>query len=555
MLDKEQKQILYGAVVLVLILGIITLTSRPEFLFKEPAPTAPAGLTAEQAQKYLDYLASLKIDPAASQELFEQILTKEDIEKEVQAELQVGQNIANPSVDTAKLATNSTESQAAAEDYLAKLAGSVLNFNTQTVEQNKQLFVEGADLGNLREKTDQLVNELYSLPAPEDASSLQISAIKAFTAYKELVGVAEGYSGNADVSPWPQVYANYEVINNQAFAMNAEVKKIATKYNIAETKITPVYAFGDNDFHFIPRAHAFLGIGDVTITLGDIPRLIMDAVEQGLASSFAQFMGVMLNKLITKLEANYKIANFLYYTDALVSGQYTEDYLQKYVANNLDRQVIKRFIPQFSCGASVAELKPVFQSKAQQYLGFNISSLQPSDPDYYQKLARVGDPLTFTSGWQIYYDSIAAQTASEAEKAAQNELNSPGIKSPRDTVKSAIGISINNIVSASRASLNALMNLGIASAKNYISTFVAQLTQSLVNKFVFQGVVSNSGGLGVLKEQSTCLAVAQLSPVLALDPTTYVAPVPAPTPEQLLQQECSKFPRGCTIVNDPAPSP
>jgi len=306
----------------------------------------------------------------------------------------------------------------------------------------------------------------------------------------------------------------------------------------------------------IKEAHALFGVGDVSITVGDIPRIIKEAVEEGLTTSFANFMGSMLNKLIAKIESNYLIANFLYYTDALVAGQYTDDYLEKYVQDGLDRQIIKRFIPQFSCGAGTADLAPFFQAKAQEYLGFDIESLRPSDPQFYEKLNRIGDPLSFASSWEKYYESIAEQAQSEAEKAADRELTSPGLKTPRDTVNSAIAISINNITSASQASLNAIMNLGISNAKSFISGFVSQLTQNLLNKFVFKGVIANGGALGVLKEQSTCLAAAQLSPVLPVEAIQYVAPNQPPTQEELLEQECAKYPRGCTVLpNNPVTEP
>jgi hypothetical protein len=91
----------------------------------------------------------------------------------------------------------------------------------------------------------------------------------------------------------------------------------------------------------------------------------MDAIKEGLRSAFVSFMGTMLNKLIAKIESNYMIANFLYYSDALVAGQYTDDYLNKYVQLQSDRQIIKRFIPQLSCGRNTADLRPVFEAKAQ----------------------------------------------------------------------------------------------------------------------------------------------------------------------------------------------
>lgn len=549
---KEQKQTLLGAGVLVLILAAITLASNPNFRYKEPPASQNLNSGAVDAQKYLQYVQNLKIDSEASQAVFEKILTQADIKKEVENELQVNQTIIKPQIDASKFTKSAESGRNAVMDYLAKLTGSGLNFNTNSKQASQALFSQDINsLYDLKNQQDKILREVLQLAAPGEAAKLQESTAKAFTAYGNLIEAALAYAkGEAD-KPWARLYHEYAVINEQFNIVNAEVGRLSAKYNIADLPIQPVYAFEDNasKFHFIKRADAFLGIGDVTITVGDIPSIIKGAIEEGLTTSFANFMGAMLNKLIAKIESNYMIANFLYYTDALVAGQYTDDYLQKYVQDTVDRQIIKRFIPQFTCGQQTSDLAPIFQAKAREFLGFDVGSLRPSDPDYYQKLARIGDPLSFSVGWEKYYEGIAAEAETEAEKAAERELISPGLKTPRDTVNSAIAVSVNNIVSASRASLNALMNLGIGTAKNFISGFVSQLTQNLVNKFVFRGAVAaGQGSLGVLKEQKTCLAAAQLQPVLPLDVTTYQSPPPAPTQEELLEQECAKYPRGCTVL-------
>jgi hypothetical protein len=243
------------------------------------------------------------------------------------------------------------------------------------------------------------------------------------------------------------------------------------------------------------------------------------------------------------------IANFLYYSDALVSGQYTDDYLNKYVADPLDRQIVKKFIPQFNCGQN-QDLRPLFQAKASQYLGFDPKSVSLDDQNYYQKMAKVGEFMASPEGWQQHYQGLAAQAQSEAEKAADKELSSPGLKTPRDIINNNIAKSINSIVSSENASLNALMQLGGQNAKSFISSFIAQLTQSLMNNFVFRGALASSGQPGVLKEQSTCLAAAQVQLVLPTPQTNYQQPPPAPDENSLLQQACAKHPEAC-----PPPAP
>ena len=545
---KEQKMTLLGAGVLVLVLSIITLTSHPDFVYRKEA-LKPPSQQAIDAQKYLAYLNSLKIDPKASKQLFEQILSAEEVQKAVETELKIGQKVRQSQVVNENLAPTFSPTKQTVTDYLAKVTGSVLNFDSQVADLNKNFFAETpSDSEKIAASTGKVLDEIYKLPTPADAVELRGAVINLFDSYQHLLSAAASFDSGNLTDPWPEVYGEYLNLNEQSAAIQKEVNRLGEKYQIAGIEIKPVYAFQQKKWGVIPTAHAFLGIGDVTITLGDIPRIIKEAVEEGLVNSFSQFMGSMLNKLISKIEANYKVANFLYYTDALVAGQYTDDYLQKYVNDQLDRQIIKRFIPQLSCGENPEDLKPVFQAKAKAYLGFDIASLSPDDPDFYEKLNRVGDPLSFSAGWEQYYEGIAEQAKTEAEKAAERELVSPGVKSPRDTASTAIAISVNNIVSTTRAGMNALLNLGQNSSKNFISGFVSQLTQNLANKFVFQGASAGSGVIGVLKEQNVCLSAAQLSPVLPLDLTTYEAPPAAPTQEELLQKECAKYPRGCTVL-------
>ena len=298
----------------------------------------------------------------------------------------------------------------------------------------------------------------------------------------------------------------------------------------------------------------------------------MDAIEHELVNSFSQFMGSFMDKMLTRLEQNYKIANFMYYSDALVSVQYVNDYLNKYVSDDFDKQIVKKLIPQFNCGKNDPNLKLVFQKKAQDTLGFDPEEVSPSDPEYYTKMAKVGNFLTNPdgSGWGMIYEDMANQAKSEAESAAEKELVSPGLKTPRDTIKKAITSSVNNIISAQRAGMQSIMQLGISNAKSLVSGMVGKITENLITKFVFKGAAADENALGVLKEQSTCLASAQISPVVPSTVTPYVEP-PAPPSEDDLIEEAEveacirnndhtyncvdtvmKFTRRCGVENEPA---
>ncbi len=542
---KEQKQIFAGCIVLIIILGFISFWHRPNLQYTAAPHATSTSQDILASKAYLDYLNSLQINPVASKELFQQIITKDDIQKEVKQSLQTDQAIAQPQIDVKNIKVSNASGQKAILDYLTNSVGPVLVFNKQTGDLNKALFDGTSNAGSsILSQYQTLQSDLAKVSVPKEALSLHKDLLASFVAYSNLLKVSDDYAAQKNTNPWPQVYAAYASINQSNLAYGRDLDVLQKKYKLAEAP--PLHYFAESarqpGFLLIPKAQAFLGFGDLTITIGDIPSLIMDAVKQGLVSSFSQFMGQFLDKMIGKIESNYVISNFLYYSDALVAGQYTDDYLNKYVSDSLDRNIIKTFIPQLSCG-SQPNLYPVFQAKADQYLGFDPNTLDPKDPNFYQKLARVGDFLSSPQGWQLYYQDLASQAESEAQQSVDRELSSSGLKTPRDTASGAISASINSIVSAEQASFGALLQLGIANADSVVSSLVAQLAQNLINKFVFSGAVVNNGNgqIGVLKEQATCLAAAQLNIVLPISPTQYQTPSPAPSASGLLQQQCAQL--------------
>lgn len=185
------------------------------------------------------------------------------------------------------------------------------------------------------------------------------------------------------------------------------------------------------------------------------------------------------------------------------------DYLNKYVNDPLDRSLVKNFIPSVSCGNS-QNLAPVFQAKADQYLGFDPASLNPNDPDYYQKLSRVGNFLSSPNGWQIYYEEVAGQANVAAQNAANQELTGNGNKSSRD-VTGGILTTAQTTVDANRAAIQAMLSSGFAgdSGDPWTAKISSQITQTFLNNYVFQGTV--------LKEQKACIS----TPVVTL-----VTPLP-----------------------------
>jgi hypothetical protein len=542
---KEQKQYFFSAVVLVLILSIVSACSRPNFRLANQGRQANQN-SIEQSKKYLEYLRSIPVDKEASKQLFQTILTEEDVKKEVEQVLGASQKAQMPQISDSDLVIVKDKGEAAVTDYLSKTVSAAMDFNTRTADLSQAIFTEDkSPVVSLRGQYENFYEKLAKTPVPQEMLGMHKSLLSGFYAYGELLNTAQNYNPSdlEATSTWTQVYQSYLVANQSTLNYTDELLRVTDKYKIASIPVTTHLAEGQEapaKSVLVKEANAFLGL-TWSLTIGDIPRLIMDAVKEGLRTAFLQFMGLMLNKLIQKIEQSYLVANFLYYSDALLSGQYVNDFLNKYVNDPLDQNVVKKFIPQFTCGQQPQDLKPVFQAKAQEYLGFLPDELDPKDPDYYLKMSKVGDFLASPTGWKIYYEDVASQTKSEAEKAAEKELTSTGLKTPRDAVKSSIGTSISNIVSAQRASFTAMLQMGLNNADSIISSFVSQLTQTLVNRFVFRGVTSNNGSLVVLKEQPTCVSAALTDPILPLTDTDYNTPAAPPTPEDMVAIQCSQY--------------
>ena len=546
---KTQKQYLIAAIILIVILSLVSLWHRPRFRYIDTTDYTKTQTSQLDAAAYLKYLENLKVDPKASKQLFEQLFTEEDIKKEVETALKTNQPIRSPQIPENDIKSVNQSGQQSVVKYLASITGLTLDFNSKIKEANKALFSKDLESDEaILDEYNNTLKKITNVEVPKEILSLHKDLLVSFLSYGRLLETSKSYANGSNEDPWPDVYNEYAVVTEKMKAYQAELEKISDKYKLSSITITPSYVeeqqSEQNKFALVKTVHAFLGVGDVTITVGDIPRIIMDAVQEGLTTAFGQFMGGFLQKMIVKIEQNYLIANFLYYSDALVSGQYVNDYLNKYVDSSLDRKIIKKFIPQFNCGKQNEDLRPVFKAKAQEYLGFEPEDIDPKDPQYFQKMAKVGSFMASENGWRLYYEDVAQQAKSEAEKAAEKELTSSGLKTPRNTMEGAINLSISSLVSAQQANLNAIMQLGISNAKSFIGRFVAQLTQTLVTQFVFRGATVSGGTVGVFKEQSTCLAAAQLQPIIPVSISTYQEPAAPPTQEELLEEECSMLPRG-----------
>jgi hypothetical protein len=257
---------------------------------------------------------------------------------------------------------------------------------------------------------------------------------------------------------------------------------------------------------FFPFVQAQAQFGGPTVVVGDVPAAVEKAIRESLSAAFSSFAQNYMEDLIDKIEDNYKIANFLYYTDALVSGQYLQDYLDKYITNSTDQRMVLAFVPQLNCGKT-PDISSQLNQQARNYLGFEPSQLRTDDPQYYQKLARMSDYLASPGGWQQRYEDLAKEAQAQAQAAAQAEIASPtGVKTGRDVRTGTISATINAIASNQQAAVQAALDLGTVHVDQLAAKIARGAIYKFINKFAFKGAV--------FQEQSTCISSPQIDPVI-----------------------------------------
>lgn len=524
--NKEQKAYFIIAMVTMVILIIVTFVRPANFLFEDKTDYSARQKQNEAEQKeYKKYLDSLETSQQASQQLFKELVSEEDVRKTIEAELDINQKIPRPDIPTNTLQTIEQTGQDVLVEYFTKVVGMTLAENEQASGVLPGLFAPGvpADtFDQLSIRQNRLVKDLRGLPVPKEALEYHKAQILAFEHYGNLIRSAQSYARNSNAISWPDVYRNYLIINDQISTANNAFAKLNNKYNFSAI-LNKNFAATSADSNLVPTAEAVFGIGDTTIVVGNIPEAIWRAVREALARAFARFAIETLDKLVSSIESNFAIASQLYYSEAL--GQvYVNEYLNKHVNNPLDKDIIKRFIPEFFClPQNREELTAIFTGKAKEYLGFDPTTLDPSDPDFYIKLAKSGNYLASPDGQELYYRDLANQAASAASDAATKEVLSPGLKSPRDLVNNQITKTLSSIFNTQAAAISGSISLGTNNVENIVGQMVAGIIENLLNKFVFSGAV--------LQEQAVCLSIPSSKPVIPSTPTDYEYVPPSDNPD------------------------
>ncbi len=529
-MEDKNKKILIGIIGLAIVALVTVNVWEPgEWSFRDSTDyDQQAELAQQELEQYQELLASIEPNYAASQQMLQKIATEELVRKEVEDTLQTKQQIVVPTLANTELNISDRSDRDFVVNYLAKTQSMIQNYQQDAQLEQQQFFAANANAGELgrgQAATLALTDNLRRTEVPRDAVELHKATIVALDQYGQVFGTAKDYAGNSESNPWPTVYNKYAVIDNRLATVKTELEALDKTYALgAEGRLA--------DFSLMKTAHAQFGIGSIVAV--DWQMILYEGIRTGLARSFAQFSVVMIDKLVAHIEKNFAIASQLYYSNEL-GRFYSVEYMKKFVKDPLDQDIITKFIPEYFCiSPDKRKLKDIFVAKARTNVGSDLI-INPADPDFLDKLARLGsDEKNYPIWWEGYYESLAAQTKSEADKAATKEVISPGLKSGRDIVNSQVTKTISSIMGVQEAAMNGALDLGTSNAENIASELVAGIVQNLVNKFIFTplsgGSTSGPSGIGIIAERDVCLATPQIKPIIPIAEGGYVPPTTPTVP-------------------------
>ena len=490
---KEQKQVFAGCITLIIILGLVSFWNKPNFSFVDNTNYQAANNSyTKQQEAYNKYLASIDTTPATQEKMFKEIVPEAEIKAAVAQQLQTDQKIVMPEIADKQIKISNAKGKVALQKYLSQSAPIFDKLQAVTDSATGDIYNPAGDpnkIDSLLADVSSAIADYEKIAVPKEAVTFHKQLIVGLGSYKDLLSLSKDYMASSTSNPWPETYKNYSIIAQSNQIAGDSFQQLNQKYNLlGDSEQTP------GNF-LIPAANAQLATVDIWAKAQSV-------LNEVAATAIARYMLGFLDQLTKKIEAAYRVSNFLYYSDALVSGQYADDYLNKYVADPLDRVMVKNFIPQVNCGNS-KDYSSAFKAKADQYLGFDPNGLDPKDPNYYTKLAKVGDFMSQPNGWELYYKGIASQAQGAAEKAAGNELTSPGLKTARDPSGNII-TPVEVSLGVMRAAFQRYLSEGRSDQQStVVERITGQITQQFLNSFVFQGVV--------LQEQKTCISVPQVN--------------------------------------------
>lgn len=539
----SRNYLLGGILLVVVVLIAVTAFNPGSLIFKDGTDyDAQRKIAEQEAKDYQALLDSVQPNYEASQQLLEKIASEDIVRDQVESELQINQRVTIPTVATSELTIAPRGDRAEMVDYVTRFGSMLDNYNQTTQPGLVQTFADNADsaaIASATVATKTLTENIRGMAVPKDAVEMHKAYIVAYQTYGTFLDTATNYAKGATSNPWSAVYNQYSVIDNRLAAASNEFNKISQKFALGVPM--PGDLASDESASVLNRL-GLIKTADAQFfsTVIDIKAAAEVAIKAGLARAFAKFAIAMLDKLVGHIEKNYAIASQLYYSQDL-GRYYSVEYMKKFVSDPLDQDIIQKFLPQYFClDTKPEDLKKIFTAKAIANQGADIV-LDPADPQFLNKLAKLGgDEKNYATWWEEYYTSLASRTQQEAASAATKEVTSTGLKSGRDLATGEINKTMASIFNVQEAAISGTIELGNNNAENIISQLVAGVVENLVNKFVFtpiSGGSASGGGIGIIKETNVCLKTPQMKPVTALPgsqidivPTESNVPTPTTAP-------------------------
>ncbi len=510
---NQQKVIIGVSVLAVVALLSTTLLTRTDFTYRQQQDLQAANKDAQEKSlaEYRAYLADLKIDPVASSQILNQVVDADQVSKDIQRDLGAGKPAVTPVVQETRFKIADTTSEADISDYATKAVDKINAYYQSMLTEWPAILTTNPDPVLAQQavgSAKKLVDGLYDLPVPKPAVGLHHAIVAGAIVHQDMIvntnNVARGIQPRG--AQWrviPTFLASRAELDN----LDKEIQKLTFAYG--DIKLGNV-ATASSSFFKVAEA------GVPVTVVADIPRILEQFLRSLLGTLVLNFIKDRITSLVEKLESNFTIANFLYYSDAVINTKYANDYLKKYVPISQDQDMVKKFLPQFNCAKqNSAELKKTLRAKAVEYLGYDPSiPLDTTSPKFWTDLSKTADLQGDESGAQRFYKALAVVTEGQAKDAFNSEnLSTTGKKSPLDEqLNKGIAKSVDYISKKIEAALNSVFNIAPVNATTGgpgFSAFVVNIVLGIINQLVIKGAT--------IKEQAACVAVPVLNPIIPGD--------------------------------------
>jgi hypothetical protein len=506
-ITNQQKVVIALCTGMIIVLSATTIVNRPDLTVKGNTPDRTLALQEQRdRQEYEQYLASLETDPEASKQLLQDLVSESDVRQEVVNLLAANRPLVVPKPED----TLFTVSNRNSKDTVARYFEQIGQTDQQIVAENSAVangyFSTATDRHTLiRSRTSIAAaqSSMQRMTVPQEALLYHKARWNVLNESARAIDESISYA-ESETANWPEVYDSYRIVGDQFAVMDQQQKNLTTKYglDLPSARLSETFAA----VFLVKKAEAQLfGLDGI---LGSIFKSAFSAISKALIETF-----------LNKIDNSFRISNFLYYTDALVQGQYADDYLAKYITSSDQQKLLKQLIPEFSCGFNnPAALKNAYKQKALEYIGFDLDSVKPSDPDFYEKMLRLGDFFASPQGWELYLEDVASQVRYEAKNAAVLELVSPGVKVSRSQTSKEIEVYLEKIRSSVEANIAGAFNFDASKSNSgsflgqIIDTVTQSITDALLHKFIFKGAT--------FKEQKVCVQPTGGNPLVPIETIT-----------------------------------